>query len=194
VPVTEPVTMLTDYALAVLCAVLGFSLASRSSRAGGRSVLLWLAAFFTTAAAAVAGGTAHGFRIPLGDSWSILWRVTVLSIAVSAALWIAAGVRSAFRSESPDDASRRRGILWLKRAVVVSLIGLAVLIGRLSIHRHFNQNDLYHVVQMAGLYCLYRAAILLHGLSREPIGDEEAEVEEAVVLGGGRRRPHDREP
>jgi hypothetical protein len=91
--------------------------------------------------------------------------VTVVAIAASAALWIAAGVRSALRSEARDEASRRKGILWLKRAVVFSLVGLAVLIGRLSIHQHFNQNDLYHVVQMAGIYCLYRAAILLHALN-----------------------------
>jgi hypothetical protein len=96
---------------------------------------------------------------------------------MSAALWIAAGVRSALSSEARDESSRREGILWLKRAVLVSLIGLAVLVGRLSIHRHFNQNDLYHIVQMAGLYCLYRAANLLHGLSLEPIGDEEPEIE-----------------
>jgi hypothetical protein len=182
-PVTEPMTMLTDYALAALSVVLGSSLGSRAARAGGRRVGLWLLAFFTTAAAAVAGGTAHGFRIPLGDSRAILWRVTVFSIAVSAALWIAAGVCSALHSEGSKGseaahaASRLRGILWLKRALVVSLIGLAVLMGRLSIHRHFNQNDLYHVIQMAGLYCLYRAAIFLHGLSVEPICDEEPEVE-----------------
>ena len=61
-PVTEPMTMLTDYALAVLCAILGVSLASRAARAGGRKVGVWVLAFGTTAAAAVAGGTAHGFR------------------------------------------------------------------------------------------------------------------------------------
>jgi hypothetical protein len=126
---------------------------------------LWVAAFLVTALAALAGGTAHGFRIPLGGNHGLLWRVTVIAIAAGSALLIAAGLRCALRPEVDDREDRRAGHRWLKGAVAVSLVGLAVLVLKLGPHRHFNHNDLYHLIQMAGLYCLYRGAGLLHGLS-----------------------------
>ena len=164
--VTEPATMLTDYALFLLCAWFGLSLFLRSRRAGGRGVALWVAAFSVTALAALAGGTAHGFRIPLGEARGPVWKVTVVSIAFGSALLIAAGVRSAVRPQAEREGERRQGILWLKRAIGVSLAGLAVLVLKLSPHPHFNHNDLYHVIQMGGLLGLYRGAVLLHGLHR----------------------------
>jgi len=163
--VTELATTLTDYALTLLCAGFAFSLRSRSRRSGGRKVGLWVAAFSVTALAALAGGTAHGFRIPLGETWSLVWSITVVSIAAGAALLIAAGVRSAVRPQEGDESARREGFLWLKRAIGVSLAGLAVLVLKLSPHPHFNHNDLYHLIQMGGLFCLYRGAVLLNGLS-----------------------------
>jgi hypothetical protein len=159
--VTEPATMLTDYALSLLCTWFAFSLWRRS---GGRRVGLWGAAFTVTALAALAGGTAHGFRLPLGETWGLVWRITVLSIAAGSALLIVAGVRSAVRPQAEHEEARREGIVWLKRAIGVSLAGLAVLVLKLSPHPHFNHNDLYHVIQMGGLFCLYRGAVLLHGL------------------------------
>lgn len=160
--VTEPATMLTDYALTLVCAVFAIRLYRGWE---GRSVGLWVAAFSVTAFAALAGGTAHGFRVPLGEDWSVVWRTTVVSIALGSALLVAAGIRSALRPQSGDERARREGILWLKRAIGVSLAGLAVLVLKLAPHRHFNHNDLYHVIQMGGLYCLYRGAVLLHGLN-----------------------------
>jgi hypothetical protein len=160
--VTEPATMLTDYALALMCALFALRLHRGSE---GRSVGLWVAAFSVTAFAALAGGTAHGFRLPLGESWSLVWWVTVLSIAFGSSLLVAAGTRSAMRPQAVDERVRREGILWLKRAIAVSLAALAMLLLKLAPHRHFNHNDLYHVIQMGGLYCLYRGAVLLHGLN-----------------------------
>ncbi len=154
--------MLTDYALTLLCAWFAFSLCRRGR---GHKVGLWVAAFLATGFAALAGGTAHGFRVPLGESFSLVWKTTVLAIAVGSTLLVAAGMRSAMRPETADADSRREGILWLKRAIAVSVAGLAVLVLKLSPHRHFNHNDLFHAVQMGGLYCLYRGAALLEGLS-----------------------------
>jgi hypothetical protein len=157
-------TMATDYLLALLSAAIAIGIARKSARSGGRRVGLWVVAFAVIAVAAIAGGTAHGFRRPLGESWSGVWRLTVGSIALGSALLVAAGVVSARRSEASTPSERGRGIVWLKRAIAVSLLGLAVLVLRLSLHESFNQNDLYHVVQMVGLYCLYRGALSLHGL------------------------------
>ena len=161
-PVSEPATMLTDYALALLAAYFVLSLYLRSP---DRKMSLWIAAFSVIAFAALAGGTAHGFRIPLGESWGLVRRITLLSIALGSALLIAAGIRSAIHPETLDRNARSIGHRWLKRAVAISLLGLAVLVLKLSPDPRFNHNDLYHVIQMGGLYCLYRGAILLGGLS-----------------------------
>lgn len=159
--ITEPTTMLTDYLLTGLCLVFAWRLARGAS---GGSLGLWVGAFGVTAFAALAGGTAHGFRVPLGERFPLVWSVTVGSIALGSLLLIAASVRSISRSEARDGRGRQAGIAWMKRALVVTLAGLAVLVGKLSLHEHFNHNDLYHVVQMVGLYFLYRGARLLHGL------------------------------
>ncbi len=164
--ITEPTTMLTDYALAALCLYCAVALWRGSRQAGGRRVGLWLAAFLVTAFAALAGGTAHGFRLSLGDRWESVWMVTVWSIAASSILLITAGVRSVLRSQARDATERSEGIRWLERGIVISLVGLAVLVAKLSLHEHFNQNDLFHLIQMGGLYCLYRGAMFLHDLVR----------------------------
>ena len=171
-PVSEPATMLTDYALALLGAYFAYSLHLRFP---GRKRQLWVAAFSVIAVAALAGGTAHGFRIPLGETWGIVRRITFLSIALGAVLLIIAGVLTAIYPETHDRAERRNGHLWLKRAVIVSMIGLVVLILKLSPHPRFNHNDLYHVIQMGGLYCLYRGAIFLGGSDNSRGGPEREE-------------------
>lgn len=162
-PITEPTTMITDYVLAAACVYFAAALWSgaRGSKAG---VVTWTVAFMVTAVAALAGGTAHGFRVPLGTRWDAVWSVTVWSIAASSVLLISAGVRSALRPDVRDAAARSAGLRWLKRAIVVTLVGLAVLVAKVAIHEHFNQNDIYHLIQMGGLYCLYRGARLLGGI------------------------------
>jgi hypothetical protein len=181
-PISEPAVMLTNHALTLLCAFFGFCLYFRSPN---RKMSLWIAAFFVIAFAALAGGTAHGFRGPLGENWGVAWRITVLSITVGSALLIIAGIRSAMHPKMPDRNARRIGYCWLKRAVEISLIGLAVLILKLSPHPLFNHNILYHAIQMGGLYCLYRGAILLGGLSNSN-RDQKAQIQEAVRRCSGR--------
>jgi hypothetical protein len=163
--ISEPMTMVTDYILAGISFALALSIVARSRAEGGWQTALWAAAFTVTGIAGLAGGTAHGFRAPLGESWALVWNVTVWSIAVGSILLIAAGVRSAIRPRALSEPNRREGVAWLKRAVMVTLLGVAILLGKVSLHEHFNQNDLYHVVQMTGLYFLYRGALLLSGLA-----------------------------
>ena len=58
---------------------------------------------------------------------------------------------------------RRRapGMTWLIAGVLVSLVAGIVQARRLALHRHFNHNDLYHVIQMAALYAFYRGGVVL---------------------------------
>ena len=151
--ILEPVTMLTDYALAALCLWFAVALRHRSK--------LWVAAFLVTAIAALLGGTAHGFRVPLGDHWQRVWDLTWWSIAIGSVLLIAAGTRSAIRRDATSDGARQEGLRWLKWAIAVSLVALLMLAAKLSLHQHFNENDIYHVIQMGGLFCLYRGALHL---------------------------------
>ena len=147
--------MLTDYVLALLCLWFAVSLPSTV-----RQARRWKMAFVVTALAAVLGGTAHGFRVPLGDSVIVVWILTVAGIVASAAFLITLGVRSAFQPEAGPDPARGDRLGWLRRAVAITLVAFALLVLGVSVHQHFNQNDLYHVIQMAGLYSLYRAAWL----------------------------------
>ena len=53
------------------------------------------------------------------------------------------------------------GMAWLIVGVLVSLAAAIVQARRLALHRHFNHNDLYHVIQMGALYAFYRGGALL---------------------------------
>lgn len=50
------------------------------------------------------------------------------------------------------------GADWLIAGLLVTLAGAAIQASGLALHRHFNHNDLYHVVQMGGLLLLNRGA------------------------------------
>ncbi len=41
--------------------------------------------------------------------------------------------------------------------VAVSLAGALVQSSGIDLHPHFNHNDLFHVIEIGGLYCFYRA-------------------------------------
>lgn len=47
---------------------------------------------------------------------------------------------------------------WIAAGVLVSFAAAGIQVGGLSLHRHFNHNDLYHVVQMFGLWLFRRGA------------------------------------
>lgn len=50
---------------------------------------------------------------------------------------------------------------WIASGVLVSFAGAAVQQSGLRLHEHFNHNDLYHVIEMASAYLLYRGGLLL---------------------------------
>jgi hypothetical protein len=103
------------------------------------------------------------------DLEAVLWRVTLTLIATGCALFVAAGLKSGIRRDEP-------AIRWLLAGILVTLVGFAVLRARLTLHTHFNHNDLYHLIQGAGLYLLYKGVVLVgpspppksFGLERSP--------------------------
>jgi hypothetical protein len=60
------------------------------------------------------------------------------------------------------DAIRRKqpAARWLVAGVAVSVLAAIVQQSGLSLHRHFNHNDLYHVIQAAAVWLLYRGGLV----------------------------------
>ncbi len=204
VRITEPITMLTDYALAVLAACFAVSFWRRPDAAA----LLWGTAFAATGAAALAGGTIHGFALHLGASAQRgLWKLTLSLMGVTSFCMLAAGVlavvpgrtrhlllllaalklvaygagiltREDFAFALYDYAGSLLalgglllfGVLrgevpgagWIGAGIVVSFAAAGVQWSGWAPNRHFNHNDLFHLVQMGALYLFYRGGLLLY--------------------------------
>lgn len=85
---TEPAVTLTDFALAIECAV--FVLLLARGDASDRALRFWFVVFFASAgSASLLGGIVHGFfPDTASDSRRILWRATLLAILItSLAAW-----------------------------------------------------------------------------------------------------------
>ena len=74
-----------------------------------------------------------------------------------AAYGIALGVLMAFAMHRWE--KNRVAARWMLAGVAVSVIAAFIQQSGLSLHRHFNHNDLYHVVQGLGVWLLYRGAM-----------------------------------
>jgi len=163
--ITEPMTMATDYVLAVLALLFAVSLLLKTAPRERKPVYLWVLAFAAAAVAALAGGTAHGFRLYLGEAnHAVLWNFTVVSIGLTVFFLLVAGIYSARCPTTTRPERRKMGHGWLKWGLMVSLAGVLIQMSGWNVHRSFNHNDIYHVVQMFGFYCLYRGAMFLHDL------------------------------
>ena len=53
---------------------------------------------------------------------------------------------------------------WITAGVAVAVVAGLIQWARVAPHPHFNHNDLFHVVQMASLYLLYRGGLLLRDM------------------------------
>ena len=132
---------------------------------------LWLIAIegLVVAAFAVIRGTLVGssLRAPSIDTASLLaaGAYAVYGVWVAGnprfvfaigAYAIALGVLIGFKLSAwrPDAAAR-----WMVYGVLVSVVAAIVQQSGWSLHRHFNHNDLYHVIQAFGLWLLYRGAV-----------------------------------
>lgn len=94
--ITEPTTMLTDYALALL--TIYFAVRLLNTGNGQRSVQFWSAAFFATAFAAIVGGTSHGFALYLNDFWqTAFWKATVYAVGVASFCMLAGAIIAAIK-------------------------------------------------------------------------------------------------
>ena len=201
---TEPTTLLTDYALGALCLWLGWKLYVPAASQRQTAVTLWAGAFFATALASFVGGTFHGFTSILGDSTlEGLWKVTVYLTGFSSFFLLSAVLLSGLPHSlrrwalalstlklvvylawmvTHDDflfvvydygsamililifqvrafyKLRSSAVGWIVGGILLSFVGAAIQQSGFSLHRHFNHNDLFHVVQMVAFYLLYRGS------------------------------------
>ena len=52
-------------------------------------------------------------------------------------------------------------VQWFIGGVMVSFLAAAVQQSGIRLHEHFNHNDFYHIIQLAGLCLFYKGAVLL---------------------------------
>lgn len=174
--VKEPMTLATDYLLCVAAAVF----AARSWRTNRMFAL----AFLCTALASFFGGTYHGLL-----QSPVLWKATVFSVGFASFFLLAAYLPRiavvklvAYTSWMivHDDflwvivdygitlllvgamqlVRRGPATPWILGSIAVSVLGAIVQQQRFALHQHFNHNDLYHLIQIAGLWLLYRGGLL----------------------------------
>lgn len=82
------------------------------------------------------------------------FKVVAADYGAALAILLVGAVSELVRRQAP-------GMTWLIAGVLVSLLAAIVQARRFALHRHFNHNDLYHVIQMAALYAFYRGGALL---------------------------------
>ena len=208
--ITEPMTMVTDYAMGALAFVLALRLFGDAGAGPQLSGRLWAAAFVMTAVASFVGGTYHGFiqRMP-GAAGRVAWKITLLATGVGSACLLAAAVvaattgtlqrvlialvcvkllvflwtiatRDQFNLVIADYGTALIAVLlaalfvrptgltpaawWIAAGVGVSVVAGVIQWARLAPHPRFNHNDLFHLVQMAALYLLYRGGLLFRDM------------------------------
>jgi hypothetical protein len=70
---------------------------------------------------------------------------------------------------------------WVLAGVLVSMLAALFQQGRVSIHAHFNHNDLYHIIQMGAMYLMFRGGLLIR--EQEPTAPDFEATEPPPVVG-----------
>jgi hypothetical protein len=111
---TERVTAATDYLLAAVAVMGALRLHREAKRTGQLSIRFWAGGFAAIAAAALLGGSWHGFLPSLGaEAAALLWKATLAAAGVADSLLIAG---AAFAS-----VARRRVAKWIVAASACKL-------------------------------------------------------------------------
>ena len=148
--ISEPVTMLTDYALGLLNLFFAISTYNGMHARNRVSGLLLLLGFAFQAISGFSGGTFHGFADYLQASGrQSVWNLTVLSIGASLG-FLASAIHAA-------DVHRVHG-RWIVAGVVLGVAGLGIQATHFRAHQPFNHNDIFHVIQLVAMFLFFRGA------------------------------------
>ena len=214
--IAEPMTMVTDYAIAVACAWFAARLIFSEDNRRHFCRQAWGLGYFFIGIGALLGGTNHGFAPHLSNgAMALMWKVAYYAAGLSMALCVAGTVIGSVKAQGwrtilqvlnalgflafaiwvtiSDDSFlwviiisvfalgaiallqawafvrwKSKSATWLIAGVLVSFLSAAVQQSGIDLHLHFSHNDLYHVVQMVGLYLLFRGAELLEAQGNAP--------------------------
>lgn len=205
-PIAEPITTLTDYAIALEALVIALLLFHSGQMHRQPATQLWAVAFVFVAIGAVLGGTCHGFMESLGRElgWD-LWRAMFYSLSLASFFMLCASVintlpyrwrwagllgvgaksliylscvsfQGYYGYVVVDYLSAMAivlllylftlytkpalGAVWIISAILVSGIAVMIQASQLTVANIFSASDLYHLVQMIGLYGFYRGVQL----------------------------------
>ncbi len=149
--ISEPVTLITDYALGAVSAALGWRLYRTAGEERARKC--WALAFAAAAASALLGGTHHGFATLMSPAaYALSWKVTVLAVGVFSFAIVAGSVIATTR-----DAGRTALLAF-------AAAQLAAYTGWMLFHDEYRYVVLDTAVAMSVL-------LLLHGWSAASRGD-----------------------
>jgi hypothetical protein len=200
VALTEPSTLVTDYLLGTLTAVLAWRLATIGS--GDKAARSWAAALGATAVASFAGGTYHGFGLAIGAEASAnLWKSATLAMGVASFSLATSAIFASFKGPTRGTlfvaAAAKFGVYswwmlshdafayvileygstllfllgllaanllrgesghraYIAGGVAISVVAALIQQSGVQLHRHFNHNDLMHVVQLGAVWLLYQ--------------------------------------
>jgi hypothetical protein len=193
--ISEPMTLATDYLLAAVTAwlsVLLFRKRQSSSRfwaiafaalalgafLGGtwhgflQANALWKATVLTVGVASFAMVAGSAIATTSGSSRNLLLALAVAKLIVYSVwmlrrdefIFVVLDTGIAFAAVAALHLWRFNG--WILAGVAVSVIAGLVQASGFDLHRHFNHNDLYHVIQIGAMVLLYRGARLLSDWER----------------------------
>ncbi|HEY0159312.1 MAG TPA: hypothetical protein VGF28_18645 [Thermoanaerobaculia bacterium] len=185
--IQEPVTLATDYLLAIAGAVFAAKL--------WRTQRMWALAFAFTALGSFLGGTYHGllhspelwkgvvFSIGIasffllagsGRAFAVIATIKLVAycswmIAHDGFEWVIADYGITLLLVGIAALLRRDGSSsWIWGSIALSVVGALVQRSGFALHRHFNHNDLYHVIQLAALWLLYRGGRAMTSATAPP--------------------------
>jgi uncharacterized protein DUF6962 len=134
----------------------------------------WRASLYMLGFAGAATIASVGFFVARGSGRTAILVVAVVKLLV---YWVSITRRPEFRIAAADYSGalalllagalyaigrwHAAGMPWLVAGVGVSLVAGLVQSRRIVFHRHFNHNDLFHVIQMVALYLFFRGGALL---------------------------------
>jgi hypothetical protein len=193
VNVAEPMTLITDLLLTIAALVfaarlwrvqrmwaLAFLFTAAGSFCGGMqhgfaplmapiaALLLWKATLFSIGMASffLLAGSGHTWaivaivKLVIYMSWMIVHNDFIWVIADYGITLLLIGIAQLVR--------RGPSMPWVIGSIVVSVIAALVQQSRFALHRHFNHNDLYHLVQMVALWLLYRGGRVMSSSTEPP--------------------------
>jgi hypothetical protein len=187
--ISEPMTLATDYLLAGVTAWLAwrlpktfrsqgwwgvaFAALALGAFLGGtwhgflQSDALWKATVLTVGVASFAMLAGSAIATTSGSSRNVLLAFALIKLIIYSVwmlrrdefIFVVLDSGIAFAAVAALHLWRFNG--WILAGVAVSVLAALVQASGLSLHRHLNHNDLYHLIQIGAMVLLYRGARLL---------------------------------